>query len=251
MTGRKLAVLLHADIAESTVLVRANETLAHQRIQDTFSRLSKAVASHDGTTLEVRGDALIAEFSMASDAVTAAVEFQRSNNDHYRDSDDDLSPLARIGIAMGEVVIADNTVTGEGIVMAQRLEQLAETGGVCLQGAAYDTMPKRLPFTFTKLGEQKLKGFDEPVRVYAVNAQDAAVIAPPHTSADADTPGLDIPAEPSIAVLPFANMSGDADQDYFADGITEDIITALSRIAGLLVIARNSTMVYRGMAVDI
>ena len=134
--SRKLAVLLHADVVGSTALVRLNETLAHQRIQGAFRRLSEVIASHGGTAHEIRGDALVAEFSKASDAVGASLAFQEANATHNQEIPDDVRPMLRVGIAIGEVVIADNTVTGDGIVLAQRLEQLAEPGGVCIQDAA-------------------------------------------------------------------------------------------------------------------
>ena len=135
---RKLAVLLHADIVGSTSLVQNNETIAHERIQDAFHRLSATISSYGGIAHEIRGDALVAEFARASDAVTASLAFQATNTTFNEQLSDDIQPVLRIGIAMGEVVIADNTVTGEGIVLAQRLEQLAENGGVCIQGAAYE-----------------------------------------------------------------------------------------------------------------
>ena len=147
---------------------------------------------------------------------------------------------------MGEVVVADNTVTREGIVVAQRLEQLAEPGGVCIQDAAYQTVPKRLPFEYENLGDRELKGFDEPVRAFRV------VIAGQHEKAvETASDELKIPDEPSIAVLPFTNMSGDSEQEFFADGLSEDIITGLSSVRGLLVIARGSTFIYKGRNVDV
>jgi class 3 adenylate cyclase len=166
--SRKLAVLLHADIIGSTSLVQKNETLAHERIQDTFRQFSETISSYGGVALEIRGDALVAEFTKVSDAVSASLAFQATNTTLNQQLADDIRPVLRIGIAMGEVVIADNTVTGEGIVLAQRLEQLAKPGGVCIQGAAYETLPKRLPFEYENLGEQQVKGFDQPVRVYPV-----------------------------------------------------------------------------------
>ena len=132
--SRKLAVILHADVVDSTALVRQDETLAHQRIQDAFQRFSITIKRHDGIAHEIRGDALVAEFGKASDAVSASLAFQATNAIHNEQLSDDLKPVLRIGIAMGEVVIADSTVTGEGVVLAQRLEQLAEQGGVCIQG---------------------------------------------------------------------------------------------------------------------
>jgi len=219
----RLAVLLHADVVSSTTLVRQNETVAHERIRNAFHRLSGVVSSHQGIAHEIRGDALVAEFSKASDAVTAALEFQAINSANNESLSDEICPVIRIGIAMGEVVIADQTVTGEGIVLAQRLEQLAEPAGVCIQGAAYETIPKRLPFDFENLGEQVLKGFVEPVKAYLVKSESLA-----GSDVKPDTIELDLVDKPSIAVLPLDNMSGDPEQEFFADGMTEDIITALS-----------------------
>jgi adenylate cyclase len=250
---RKLAVLLHADIAGSTSLVQKNETLAHERIQDTFRQISETISRHSGIAHEIRGDALVAEFSRASDAITAALEFQAINTKHNEGLTDDVRPELRVGVAMGEVVIADNTVTGEGIVMAQRLEQLAIPGGVCVQGAAYETMPKRLPFNFENLGEHDLKGFDEPVKVYAVRKESPITTAESGASPLADTSVACLPDKPSIAVLPFDNLSGDPQQEYIAEGMAEEILTALASIPDLFVIARNSSFIYkgRGLRVDI
>jgi len=237
---------VHADVVGSTGLVQIDESLAHQRMQSTFRRFSEVIADHGGITHEIRGDALVAEFSMASDAVSASTAFQIANASHNEELPDELRPVVRIGIAMGEVVIADNTITGEGIVLAQRLEQLAGPGGVCIQGAAYETVPKRLAFAYENLGERDLKGFDQPVRAYVVKQQ-SQVKAP--TQQDAAVPK---PADiPSVAVLPFTNMSGDAEQEYFSDGITEDIITELSKISGLFVIARHSAFTYKGKSVTL
>ena len=243
--SRKLAVLLHADVVSSTELVRLDETLAHQRIQDTFRRFSEVIASHGGIVNEIRGDALVAEFSKASDAVAAAVDFQAANTDHIEQLADDIRPAMRVGIAMGEVVIADNTVTGEGVVLAQRLEQLADPNGICLQDAAYQTVPKRLPFEYESLGENQLKGFEEPVRAFKVRHK-AAVGETESTQ----TSNVVSTTKPSIAVLPFNNMSGDQEQEYFSEGITEDIITELSRSNHFLVIARNSSFQYKAHSVD-
>ncbi len=244
--SRKLAVLLHADVIGSTRLVQLNETVAHERIHDVFQRCSQSITLHHGTTHEIRGDALVAEFSRASDAVTAALEFQTANTIHNENLSDEIRPALRVGIAMGEVVVADNIVTGEGIVLAQRLEQLAESGGICVQAAAYETIPKRLPFEYENLGERDLKGFAEPVRVYAVKQQSETCVP---TRQIEPTPGL--AEKPSIAVLPLNNMSGDTEQEYFSDGITEDIITELSRFSTLYVVARHSSFAFKGEKVDI
>ena len=225
---RKLAVILHADVVGSTALVQANETLAHQRIRDTFNRFAETISSQGGTAHEIRGDALVAEFPKASDAVEAALSFQDANAAHLEDLSDDVRPVVRVGIAMGEVVVADATVTGEAVVLAQRLEQLAEPGGISIHGTAQDTVPKRLPYVYESLDEQELKGFSEPVRVYSVRrAADVLIETPEAKTGLAET--SEFPDKASIAVLPFTNMSGDPEQEYFSDGITEDIITELSR----------------------
>jgi adenylate cyclase len=286
---RKLAVILHADVVGSTTLVHRNETVAHQRIRDAFRRFSKTIEIYGGIAPELRGDALIAEFDRASDAVAASLAFQTENTQFNSTLDDDIRPHLRVGVAMGEVVIADNTITGDGVVLAQRLEQLADSGGVCIQDAAYQTVPKRLPFGYENLGEQELKGFEEPVRAYAVSLTAGMRVPPPERRgilgrvgrsnlagaavavfvvvsgvlawwqpwmlreepASVERMAFPLPDKPSIAVLPFTNMSGDSEQEYFVDGITEDLITDLSKLSGLFVIARNSTFTYKRKAVKV
>ena len=163
--SRKLAVILHADVVGSTTLVQQNETLAHERIHAAFNRFSETINAYGGLTREVRGDALVAEFDRASDAVSAALAFQVDHTYQISRLKDDLRPRIRVGIAMGEVVIADDTVTGSGVALAQRVEQLADHGGVCITEALHEALPKSMPFDLENLGEQVLKGFDDPVRV--------------------------------------------------------------------------------------
>lgn len=248
---RKLAVLLHADVVASTQLVRLNEAVAHHRILDVFNRLSDAIAEYGGTTHEIRGDALIAEFGKASDAVGASLEFQQANKAYNDQLGDEILPVVRIGISIGEVIVADRTVTGEGIVLAQRLEQIAQPGGVCIQGAAYDTLPKRLPFDFEDLGECEIKGFDDRVRTLAVSLRSGAKLEKPVNLVDSSALGKVSFTKPSIAVLPFNNMSDDSEQEYFSDGITEDITTELSRFRHLLVISRNSSFTFKNRSVGV
>ena len=296
-SSRQLAVILHADVVGSTALVQSHETLAHERIRDAFERFSKTIVAYGGTPQELRGDALLATFSRASDAVAASLSFQSENTQHNETLEDDIQPKIRIGISLGEVVIADGTLTGPGVVMAQRIEQLAEPGGVCIQGTASETIPDRLHFEYLSLGKQQLKGFDNTVRVYAVKSEAGEQIPEPEPVAesapqastqpasvskiwaaaivvilfgaaggliawlqpwqsdvelaDPNKMAYALPDKPSIAVLPFANMSNDADQEYFSDGITEDIITDISKISGLFVLARNSTFTYKGKAVKV
>lgn len=243
--SRKLAVILHADVVGSTTLVQLNETLAHERIHDTFQRFSETIRSYNGTPHEIRGDALLAEFSRASDSVSASLAFQNVNTKLNAELPGDVRPVIRVGIAMGEVVVADNTITGEGVVLAQRLEQLAQPGGICIQDAAYQTVPKRLPFGYENLGKHELKGFEEPVRVYAVSLSAGATIPDPENLIQDDDSVLKLPDKPSVAVLPFENLNRDPNEDYLSDGITEDITTALSKYRWLTVIARNPAFSFR------
>ena len=252
--SRKLAVILHADVVGSTSLVQQNETLAHERIQAAFHNFAEIIKSYGGIAREVRGDALVAEFSRASDAVPAAIAFQALNEESNNLLDDDIRPQLRIGISLGEVIIADNTITGAGVVLAQRLEQLADSGGVVVQGNVSETVPTRMPFEFKNLGEQMLKGFDQPVRAFAAKLRPGQELPAPEineTTQAIESRGLQVPDRPSIAVLPFENMSGDPEQEFFADGISEDLITALSRIHWFFVIARNSSFTYKGQAVEV
>jgi len=286
----KLAVILHADVVDSTALVQRNETLAHEVIQRAFGELSDAVRSYGGMTREIRGDALVAEFARASDAVCAALHYQESHRKRDTQSNDEDVPTVRIGIALGEGISADGIVTGPGVVLAQRVEQLAPPGGVCVTAAIHEALPRRLPFLQQSLGEQTLKGFDEPVRVYRIGLEPGQLVPPAEGGhrlpAVAARRGLvaaawvagvvlvvgavlwwgpwaarwgEVPAQPkasgvaarpSIVVLPFENLSGDPQQERFADGMTEDLITDLSGIAGVLVIASNTSFSYKGRQVS-
>jgi adenylate cyclase len=286
-----LAVILHADVAGSTALVQQDEQLAHERIQETFRLFSDVIGKYLGRVHELRGDALLAEFERPSDAVAAALAFQADHAYHNSRIKDDLRPTIRVGIAMGEVIVADSTVTGAGVVLAQRVEQLAVPGGLCITEALHEALPKRMPFDLENLGEQALKGFDDPVRVYRVQLRPGESIPPPQESSQLDVPpktrrlivaviaivlvaaggtaywlksrmpqveatsvermAFPLPDKPSIAVLPFTNMSEDPEQDYFVDGMTEDLITDLSKLSGLFVIARNSVFTYRNKPVKV
>ncbi len=188
--SRKLAVILHADVVGSTNLVQLNESLAHQRIQSTFNSFSETIVAYGGAAREIRGDALLAEFERVSDAVTSALAFQALNQESNAALDDEIKPQLRIGISLGEVVIADNTITGAGVVLAQRLEQLAEPDGVIVQGSVADTVPTRLPFDFETLGEQMLKGFDQPVRAFVAKLQPGKELPVPEVSVTAKSPNI-------------------------------------------------------------
>jgi TolB-like protein/class 3 adenylate cyclase len=281
----KLAVILHADVAGSTQLVQQDEQLAHERIRDAFYRFSDIIQTYMGSVLEFRGDALLANFEGASDAVSAALAFQADHACHLSRLKDDLKPKIRIGIAMGEIIITKDMVTGAGVVLAQRVEQLAEPGGVCVTEALHESLPKRLPFDLDSLGTKSLKGFDDPVRVYRVELKSESPVPPPQLQNRSRTPekiwklgaalmlgvilivgaiayflippalteepasiermAFPLPDKPSIAVMRFNNMSNDPEQAFFADGVTEDIITDLSKVSGLFVVARDSTFAYQ------
>ncbi len=286
----QLAVILHADVVGSTGLVRQDETLAHERIHAAFLGVSRDIQRYGGVVHEVRGDALVAEFHRASDAVLAALAAQKHNAERNAVFTDNIAPLLRIGISLGEVVIADNTVTGAGVVLAQRVEQLAEPGGLCVSAAVREAVPDRLPIDFTELGAHEVKGFDTPVSVCAVALKSDQVLPEPIPATMAagksrtlrrltmatvavlvvtvvgfvawlqwrlDLSGSSLldPAPAvtdkiSIAVLPFENLSGDSDQNYFSEGIAEDIITDLTKVPGLLVIARNSSFSFKERNLD-
>lgn len=287
----KLAVIVHADVVASTLLVQLDEQLAHTRIQDAFRSFSAIIRKYHGRVQELRGDALLAEFERASDAVTATLAFQTEHTDKLEEYKDEPRPQIRVGIAIGEVVIADGTVTGAGVVLAQRVEQLAGPGGVCITSAIHEALPNRLPFAIESLGEQALKGFEEHVRVYQVQLSPGESVPPPQQKNDRQASpknwrrmvgaalavvliisgigywsklsqpkeerasignmAFPLPDKPSIAVLPFNNMIADAEQEYFADGITENLITDLSKISGLFVIARNSSFSFKGQQVKV
>ena len=252
--SRKLAVILHADVVGSTLLVQKDETLAHERIQAAFNSFSKTIAAYGGKAHEIRGDALVAEFNRASDAVPAAIAFQALNKESNSVLNDDIQPQLRIGISLGEVIVADNTLTGAGVILAQRLEQLAESGGVVVQSSVSDTVPTRMPFDFESLGEQQLKGFDQPVRAFVARLQSGYEMPAPEVTVTSHFPepvDLQVSEKPSIAVLPFDNMSADPEQGFFADGMGEDIIAALSQISALSVVARNSSFAYKDRAVKV
>jgi adenylate cyclase len=246
--SRKLAVILHADVVGSTLLVQKNETLAHERIQAAFHHFSETIKTYGGIAREIRGDALVAEFERASDAVPAALAFQVLNDEFNSKLDDDIQPQLRIGISLGEVIIADNTITGAGVVLAQRLEQLADPGGVVVQGSVSETVPTRMPFEFEYLGEQDLKGFDKPVRAFSASLQEGKTLPAPEVSStpqSRDPVSLKVADKPSIAVLPFDNLSGDPSQQYLVDAITEDLVSNMAHDLWFDVIARASTQKFK------
>ena len=247
--SRKLAVILHADVVDSTTLVRENETLAHECISSAFRRFAKIISDYAGDAHEIRGDALVAGFDRASDAVSAALAFQQANADCNAQFERGMQAWLRIGIGMGEVVVADATITGPGVVLAQRLEQLAQPGGICIQGAAYETVPQRLPFEYSSLGDQQVKGFDQPIRAFSVTLKAGTEVPAPESGpsvaaeAVSQLPSIDpVGDRPRILVMPFTDASVEGGQDYFTRGITDNVITLLTSFRELFVFAFNTAM---------
>jgi TolB-like protein len=211
--------------------------------------LDRLIGEHGGRIANTAGDSVLAEFGSAVDAVQCAVDAQAALTEVNSSLPADRHINFRIGIHVGDVMVRARDLFGDGVNIAARLQSIAKPGGVCISGATYDQVRKVLPMTFGDLGLQQVKNIQEPIRAYQVGATSEAREAPARV-AEAESPPP-LPDKPSIAVLPFQNMSGDPEQEYFADGIVEEIITSLSRIRWLFVIARNSSFTYKGRAIDV
>jgi TolB-like protein/class 3 adenylate cyclase len=244
---RRLAAILAADVAGYSRLMGADEEGTHERLRAHLGELVEPkIAEHRGRIVKNTGDGFLAEFVSVVDAVRCAVETQRGIAEREPEVPDERRIRFRIGINLGDVIVESDDLYGEGVNLAARIEALADVGGVFVSNTVYDHVRDRLSFAFDDLGEQQVKNIARPVRVYRV--RDPATPESPSAPAP---PALPLPDKPSIAVLPFQNMSGDPEQEYFADGMVEEITTALSRIRWLFVIARNSSFTYKGQAVDI
>ena len=245
---RRLAAILAADVVGYSRLIRADEegTLAALKILHK-DLIDPKIAEHHGRVVKLMGDGILAEFGSVVDAVRAAAEVQQAIAERNANLPEKQRMVFRVGINLGDVVIDGDDIHGDGINVAARLEGLAAPGSICISAAVYDQVRDRLELAFEDLGEQEVKNIDRPIRVWRWTT-DASVIN--GGLATAAKP-FSFPDHPSIAVLPFTNMSADPEQEFFSDGITEDIITALSKISSLLVVARNSTFTYKGRAVDV
>jgi adenylate cyclase len=211
------------------------------------------VAKHGSRIVKTTGDGVLLEFPSVVDAVECAVAVQAVMAERNQGVPEDRCMLFRIGINLGDILIDGEDILGDGVNVAARLEGIAEPGGICVSSSAYEQVRGKVAVEFADLGEQRLKNIDRPVRGYAAKTTDHLRIATPGvlpSGSEARNP-LPLPDKPSIAILPFTNMSGDPEQEYFADGVVEDIITALSRFKALFVIARNSSFTYKGRAVDV
>jgi class 3 adenylate cyclase len=226
---RRLTAILAADVAGYSRLMGADEEGTHERLRAHLRELIEPkIAEHHGRIIKNTGDGFLAEFASIVDGVRCAVEVQRGMAERNEAFPPEKRIEFRIGINLGDVIAEADDIFGDGVNIAARLEALAEPGSVFVSNTAYDHVRDRLPFTFEDLGEQQVKNIARAVRVYRVRDTAAAESPAAQTS-----PALPLPDKPSIAVLPFANMSGDPEQEYFADGMVEEIITALSRIRWL------------------
>jgi len=239
---RRLAAILAGDVAGYSRMMGADEEGTLLRL-NTHRRefLEPKIAEHRGRIVKRTGDGVLIEFASAVDAARCAVEIQRGMVERNASMPEDKRIELRIGIHIGDVMIEDDDIFGDGVNIAARLEAIAQPGSVCISEDAYRQVRGKLDAKFQDVGEQSLKNITQPIRVYRLQPSGTAT----------EATALPLPEKPSIAVLPFQNMSGDPEQDYFADGIVEEIITALSRFRELFVIARNSTFTYKGRAVDV
>jgi TolB-like protein/class 3 adenylate cyclase len=247
---RRLAAILAADVAGYSRLIGADEEGTLNRLRSIRAEvIDPKIAEHRGRIVKTTGDGLLVEFSSVVDALRCATEIQNAMAEGNAEIDAEGRIEFRIGINVGDVVVEDGDIFGEGVNVAARLEGLADPGGICVSGRVQEDVAGRLDLTFDDIGEQSLKNIARSVRVYRVRlatAESTFKVTP----TDRGT-ALTLPDKPSIAVLPFQNVSGDPEQEYFADGMVEEIITALSRIRWLFVIARNSSFTYKGQAIDV
>jgi TolB-like protein len=238
---RRLMAILAADVAGYGRLVGADDegTLAQWKAH--FRELIEPkIAEHHGRIVRITGDGLLVEFVSVIAALKCAVEVQHGMGERNIDVPQEKRIEFRMGINVGDIIIDGTDIWGDGVNLAARLEALSQPGGICVSARVQEDADGRLDIAFEDMGEQQLKNIARPTRVYRVRLDGRA-----------PTPAPALPDKPSIAVLPFNNMSGDPEQEYFADGMVEEIITALSRIHGLFVIARNSSFTYKGRAVDV
>jgi len=246
--NRRLAAILCADVAQYSRLMGSDEEgtlanlMAHRR-----ELVDPLIAQHQGRIVKTTGDGMLIEFASVVDAVRCAVVIQSGMDDRNADVDEERRIRFRVGINVGDIIVEGDDIFGDGVNVAARLETLAQPGHICVSATVREQIGEKLPICFADMGEHTVKNIARPIHVFRI---DTGVEAAAAAHQDA-TPAVRPSVRASIAVLPFQNMSGDAEQDYFCDGMVEDIITGLSRIKSLFVIARNSTFIYKGRAVDI
>jgi TolB-like protein/class 3 adenylate cyclase len=245
---RRLAAILAADVAGYSRLMHSDEEATHAKVTALLADgVRPAIAEHGGRVVKNTGDGFLAEFPSAVEAVRAAVQFQTRIKELTLTETEDRCVAFRVGVNIGDVIVEPHDIFGDGVNIAARLESIAQPGGICISSSAYDQVRGKVGVEFADLGEQNLKNISLPVRAYAVVSKRAGGA----TRAGGGTPGRHSVRRPSIVVLPFANLGGDPEQDYFVDGITESLTTDLSRINGSFVIARNTAFTFKGKAMDV
>ncbi len=285
---RKLTAVLSADVQGYSRLMGDDEQATVETITAYRKTMTDLIHGHHGRVVDAKGDNVLAEFSSVVDAIQCAVEIQKQLKEKNSDLPEQRRMAFRIGVNLGDIIEKEDTIYGDGVNIAARLESLADGGGICISGTAFDQVGKKLPLGYQYLGEQKVKNIEKPIRTYKVLLEPESVgkvigehprlktwhwtaiyglavlfivagvlalwefyVRPDVAPASVEKMAYPLPDKPSIAVLPFDNMSKDPDQEYFCDGITEEIITALAKVPGLFVIARNSTFTYKGKPVKI
>ena len=244
---RRLTAILAADVVGYSRLMGVNETgtlAALKTLQTDF--IDRKIAEHQGRIVKLTGDGMLVEFPSVVNAVACAAEVQRGMRDRNAGVPEDRRIEFRIGVNLGDVIVEGEDIFGDGVNVAARLETIAKPGGITISGSVRDHVGNRLDLAFEDMGEQTLKNIERPIHVYSVSLSPAA-----RDSKDAAPAQQEQLERPSIAVLPFNNMSGDPEQEYFSDGITEDIITDLSKVSGLFVVARNTAFTYKGKPVKV
>ena len=243
--ARRLAAVLAADVVGYSRLMEADEVGTLARLKTVrLELIDPAIANCKGRIIKTTGDGILVEFQSVTEALRCAVEFQERMARRNRDMSASRALLYRIGINLGDVIVEEHDIFGDGVNVAARLESIAEPGGICISGAVYDQVGDRLPIGYEDLGEQHVKNISRAIRVYKV-LLDGQTSERTKVAGEQASPPVSV-RKPSIAVLPFVNMSGDPEQEFFADGLTEDIITELSRFRQLLVISRNAVFVHKG-----
>jgi TolB-like protein/Flp pilus assembly protein TadD len=244
--GRRLAAIMAADMAGYSRLMHDDEEGTHARLTALLAdTIEPAIAEHGGRVVKYTGDGFLAEFPSAVEAVRAALHFQDRVRDLSAGEPEDRRLVFRVGINIGDVIVEAHDIFGDGVNIAARLESIAEPGGICISSSAYDQVRGKVPIEVTDLGEQNLKNIARPVRAYAVAGDQPASRRSAGTAVQTSPPAL------SMVVLPFTNIGGDPEQDYFVDGVTESLTTDLSRISGSFVIARNTAFTFKNKAVDV
>ena len=256
---RKLAAILYADVAGYSRLTGDDEDATHRTLSEYLDLIASTIESHGGQVMHYAGDAVLAKFDAVVDALSSAVSIQSELETRNEDLPNERKVQFRIGVNSGDVIEDRGDIYGDGVNVAARLESLADEGGICISESVRTAIGKKLDLGYEFMGEQQVKNIEESIRAYQVRLRSGE---PPEIAAldsseektqvtSPEKPALELPDKPSIAVLPFTNMSSEPEQEHFSDGITEDIITALSKVSNLLVIARNSTFIYKDRAVDV